>query len=316
MPSAPKYKKPSKDNLYFSFWSWGLLKDCPQSFYLNVIKRPEKRKRDVGHAVQGSIPDILSENFFAMDPKTRDTRYFLDKKVFSTTWDQFLGSNSIDWLKQAEWYAKKMNMRLPENWQNNAKRWAGWALELKRKETELHTQNMVKLITALGLVRMKTESQVNFRVELEPERVVDGERIPSLSIGGRIDLVVYDGSYEDIWDVKAVRDANKLDVDQLIMYRMGRRAEGKIVRTTGYLLARQCKIQKKKITDSHEYELRRLLRVAHSYFRKDVWPANWRPWWCPKYCDVSGACPEHQKRTERNEELDRRLQQGPGKVTF
>lgn len=294
------------------------MKDCPQSFYLNVInpKPREKVKDDLGFAIQGSIPDILSENFFKMDPKTRDPRYFCDKKVFTTTWDEFVGKNYIDWIKQAHRYAKKLGVKMPDNWQQESKRWEDWARDLKLKETELYTQNMVKLITSLGLVNMKTESQVEFRVEIEKQREVDGEMIPSLTIGGRIDLVVHDGDVEDIWDVKAVENASKLDVDQLIMYRMGRRAQGKTVRTTGYLMARQCRIQGKKITDSHEYELRRLLRVAHSYFRKDVWPANWRPWWCPHFCRVRDDCPTHQARVTRNEELDKKLQQGPGKVNF
>lgn len=289
------------------------MKDCPMSYRLNVIDRPAGKKRDAGHAVQGSIPDILSENFFGMDPKTRDPRYFSDQKVFNETWDKFTAENAIDWAKQAAWYAKKMGVVMPPDWAENVQsleRWRKWAFDLKKTETEQHTRNMVKLITALGLTRMKTQSQVNFRVEIEPARTVDGERVASLSIGGRIDLVVEDNDVEDIWDVKAVRDVGRLDVDQLIMYRMGRRAQGKIVRTTGYLLARQCKIQTKKITDSHEYELRRLLRVAGTYFRKDVWPANWRPWWCPNYCDVRDSCPEHLKRTQRNEELDEKLKSG------
>lgn len=288
------------DQVYFSYWSWHLLKDCPLSYKLIVLGGLRKSNRDTGNAIQGSIPDKMSEVFFALPPTQRDVSFFLDPQKFEQHWSEFLQAERVDWMFQARRYAKKrpaLKADIPEQLKpEQEKFWSEWALKLKKAETWQHVTNMVKLITTMGLQHKQTSSQVEFKVQVEPSQTKDGVLIPSLSIGGRIDLVVQEeNNVEDIWDVKAVEQPKKLDLDQLIIYRMARRAQGKTVRTVGYLHARQCEIDPKKITDGHEYELRKLMRTSLRYFISNNFPANWRPWWCPNYCDARDICEVHQR---------------------
>lgn len=314
IPPPPK----QQDEIYFSYWSWHLLKDCPLSYKLAVLEQ-RRGKRDVGNAIQGSIPDKMSEDWFNQDPMQRDMGFFLDNENFEKYWSKFLDTDEhyVDWLKQARRYAKKdkPETSIPDTLNaEQVQYWEEWAHKRKKLETQKHVENLVKLILLLGIDRKKTRSQVEFKVQIEPKREHDGEVIPALIVGGRIDLVAEDDSgMEDIWDVKAVEDPKKLDIDQLIIYRMGERAKGKIVRNVGFILAKQGIIDPKKITDSHEMELRKHMRAHIHYFRSNNFPANWRSWWCPRFCDVRDACGVNKQRTAG---MDLLKLLKPGKVDF
>lgn len=277
------------------------MKDCAMSYKLQVLegtKAPESEK-EVGNAIQGSIPDEMATEFFNTPIDKRDVNIFLSDEVFELKWKTFIDAHpKIDWIKQAVRYAKRQHVMLPANARD-------WAYEQKKAETRSYTRNVASLITALDLGKRETQAQVDFKVVLEPGKEVEGQTLPPLSIGGRIDLVVKspDGPTEDIWDLKAVEDPRKLDIDQLIIYRMGRRAQGHFPKTMGFLLAKQCKPLVIKVADSHEFALRRLMRNARLYFVKNMWPGNYRTFWCPNYCNSRDKCPLHKARTAGTEDL-------------
>jgi hypothetical protein len=329
--------EPLRD-IYFSYWSWSMIKQCPHKFYLNVIvKTPRPEKRDMGNAIQGSIPHAQSEDFFKIPIQQRDMNFFLD--TFEQYWNKILKESYVDWDIQGARYLKYMKVRDPfylkwaaqyripvppsGNIYKDAKieqiignhqqhGLAEFGLLAKKAETFEHTKNLMRLIAQLKLHQRTCYTEIPFKVTVEPEKSDANGITPALTLGGRIDLVAEVDTGEEIWDVKGVKDAKQLDVDQLTIYRMGRRAQGKIVTRVGYLDLKGCKADARRIHDTDEHQLRKQMRFATTYFKTGDWPANYIEWQC-KMCDVKEACATYKIRTS-TEDLAPAMT--PGKVPF
>lgn len=295
---ANPYSDLSK-RIYFSFWSWALIKNCPHSFYLNVIKKVDRPQGQSKHnAIQGGVPDAMATDFFKLPKQTRDMNFFIER--FQHYWDLFLKENAVDFLAYARQYAKSKRMQLPTEDEDNLRE---FGMKLKYDETKESTSNLMRLLSHMNIHKMDVETQVSFNITLEPAIEKGNMFQPELAIGGRIDMVVtLDANTEEIWDVKAVKSPNNLDSDQLLMYKMGRQAAGKTVKRVGYLHAKQCKAETKKFLPVHEDRLKKLMRQAQVYFKNDSWPANYQEWSCG-YCDVRTMCDTFKRRTSGSPEL-------------
>jgi len=278
--------------IYFSFWSWQLIKDCPQSFYLNVIKKAERpRNRSLHNAIQGSIPDAQAEDFFRIPINERDMNFFLD--TFTAYWDRFLKENHVDFVAYAKQALKSKKIEIP----TDEEKLHEIGYKLKIEETRHAVSNLMRLMASMGFHKAEVLTQVSFNVTIEPSKESGGVFTPELAIGGRIDMVVsLGGDIEEIWDIKAVKNPSQQDPDQLLIYKMGRQAQGKIVKRTGFLFAKQCKPITKKFTPAHEDRIKKMMRQAMFYYRNDSWPANYRSWKC-KWCDVRNHCETYRRRT-------------------
>lgn len=279
------------------------------SYYLNVIKKADKKlAKSLHNAIQGSIPDEQATQFFKLPVNERDMNYFID--TFDEFWNAFLAENPVDFGAFATQVCRQKKLPAPED----PEELRAFGYKLKYEETKEHCFNLMKLLSHLRIHKMEAETQASFNVTLEPASEKNGVFTPELRVGGRIDLVVLLArNEEEIWDIKAVKNPNGLDSDQLLMYKMGRQAQGKIVKRTGYLHAKQCKATAKKFYPAHEEQLKKMLRQAMIYFKQDSWPANYRDWKCGAdgYCDVKAKCPKALERAGNNAELVKLM---PGKV--
>lgn len=337
-----KYPVPDAKNIYFSFWSWSLLKDCPHSFYLNVIEQVERPKSlDKGNAIQGSIPHSQSEDFFRLPIPQRDMNFFLE--TFEDYWKKFIKENHVDWMQHGarflkymsretkstvQFWGRKHGIIVPEKgfpwkelkreqiiaqFQHKQDALGELGYVTKKAETLEHSKNLMRLVASLELHKRAARTELPFKSIIEPGRSDATGFTPELAIGGRIDLVIdLDENTCEVWDVKGVQDPKNLDIDQLIIYKMGVQAGGKIVRRVGYLDVKNCDAIVKKVLDSHEYQLRKTMRFAATHFKHNQWPANYREWKC-KMCDVRSHCQTFQSRLSRSQEL---ADLTPGKVDW
>lgn len=307
--TGPRNYKDLANRIYFSFWSWNLLKDCPQSFYLRVLCKSDGPKTESKHnAIQGSIPGTQSEVFFRLPIHEREMGFFID--TFDFYWNDFIKNNKVDFAAFALQHIKSEKLDITNT---DPVFLHDFGYKIKLDETREHCHNLMKMISSLGLHRAHTETEVPFNVTLEPAREEPGMRTPELAIGGRIDLVVSLGNNnEEVWDVKAVKKPNSLDPDQLLMYKMGRQAMGKVVVRTGYLHAKQGRAEAKKFLPVHEDELRKMMRQSMFYFNNNQWPTNFRKWRCG-YCDVRTDCPAWKDKERHDAALS---QLKSGKVEF
>lgn len=307
--TGPQNYQNLSDRIYYSFWSWKLIKDCPYSFYLNVIKKtPRPKKASKHNAIQGSIPGNQSEDFFRLPINQRDMNFFID--TFDKYWHAFLQKEHVDFAEYARQALKRKKIALKGKTEEELSQ---LGYKLKYDETKQHCSNLMRLISQLNLHKMPARTELPFNVTLEPAVRKGQVFTPELAIGGRIDLVVELGNnVEEIWDVKAVKSPKSLDSDQLLMYKMGRQAAGKTVRRTGYLHAKQCKAAGIPFQSGHEDRLKKMMRQSMVYYNHNSWPAQYRSWKCG-YCDVRQAC-ETFKRREAHKGQVSKLK--PGKVSF
>lgn len=296
--------------IYFSYWSWNLIKNCPHSYYLNVIKKEERPKGSMHNALVGGVPDAQATDFFKIPINQRDMNFFID--TFDSYWNAWIKDNPVDFKLVGE---KAIEKAMEKNSAiepiKDPEQLKQFGLQLKYAETKDACSNLMRLISHMSLHKMEVQTQVPFNVTLEP--MIENGSIfrPELAIGGRIDLVVaLDANTEEIWDVKAVKSPGSMDTDQLLIYKMGRQASGKTVKRVGYLHAKQCKAEAKKFLPVHENQLKALMRQAMVYFKNDSWPANYVPWSCG-YCDVRERCETFKKKQATESSLKSLI---PGKV--
>lgn len=288
-----------KERLYFSFWSWNLLKDCPQSFYLRIILRKEPPKGESKHnAIQGGVPDKQAEDFFKIPVNQRDMNFFLD--TFEQYWNQFLQEQPVDWVMYALAHAKKKNIKLASTDPDFLRTFGH---NLRKEETREHCTNLMSLISGLRLHEKVVHTQFPFNVTIEPKKESPGMLQPELAFGGRPDLVVELGNnHVEIWDVKAVQSPKQLDQDQLLIYKMGLQMLGKVVDRVGYLHAKQKEVDVKRLTVIDEDALKKSMRQSAYYINSNQWPANYRKWKC-SYCDVRQDCHAYQAKQEHDSVL-------------
>lgn len=294
--------------IYFSYWSWNLIKHCPQSYYLNVIKKEDRPKGSLHNALVGGVPDAQATDFFRIPNGTRDMNFFID--TFESYWQAWIKENFVDFKLVADKALKDKDLT---GTITDPDELYQFGVQLKYAETKEACSNLMRLIAHMNLHKMEVQTQVSFNVTLEPAVEQGNVFTPELAIGGRIDLVVaLDSQTEEIWDVKAVKSPNSMDTDQLLIYKMGRQAAGKTVRRVGYLHAKQCKAETKKLLPVHETQIKKLMRQAMVYFRNDSWPANYVPWSCG-YCDVRTRCETYKKKISNETSLKGMV---PGKAEF
>jgi hypothetical protein len=187
------------------------------------------------------------------------------------------------------------------------KTWAEFGMAFKYKETYDCYVTMVKLFQMMDLIRAEIRPEYAFRRKIDPK----------ITIGGRIDIV-HDlpNNICDILDLKGVKSPSKLDVEQLIFYRLGMKAEGKRIRKTGYLLLKHNRPELKNVTEVHEKVLIQNMKRSEKMIkskREIDFPANVRSWKCPHYCDARDFCKPFKAQYGNNEML-RKMQ--TGKVDF
>lgn len=321
MPISPGQGPPPKDDprdLYFSFWSWQLLKNCPLSYKLIVLDKRDvdRKKRDFGTAIQGSVAHAQSEDFFRLPKGQRDMQWFLD--TFDAYYKKLVKDNYIDWVAHGIRHLRKRQPykdMTPEEVvaKLGESRCREEGKESKRKETYGCTVGLMKLVSAAKLHTLDVRTEVPFRVIVQQASSTGSAYTPSITIGGRIDLVFdITSAMVEIWDVKGIKNPKDLDTDQVLIYRLGMQAQGKAVRRQGYLLLKQEKHKAVQFNVGHANQLFLAMRMASVHFRNNQWPANYKSWKCG-WCDVRDLCPTYQNRHGQEEELKKML---PGKVTW
>lgn len=295
--NADPYQNLSK-RIYFSYWSWNLLKNCPHSFYLNVMVKKERPKSSMHNALVGGVPDAQATDFFKIPTRQRDMNFFID--TFDSYWNAWLKENPVDFKLVA---TNELKRREESGLITDPSELEQFGLKFKYIETKDACLNLMKLISHMNLHKMEVTTQVPFNITLEPAVEKGNVFTPELAVGGRIDIVVaLDASTEEIWDVKAVKSPSSMDTDQLLIYKMGRQAAGKTIKRVGYLHAKQCKAETKKFLPVHEVQLKKLMRQAMVYFKNNSWPANYIDYRCG-YCDVREHCETFKERTANEHSL-------------
>lgn len=278
--------KDGRLDVYFSFWSWKMLKVCPHQYKLTLYEKLRPAKMDKGNAIQGGVPDKMAEVFFAMPVAQRQEltlQWFYDQ--FEYYWNLWTKDAWVDWSKH-----------------NQGE---------KKKETLAHIQNLVQMLNEKHFVDMVCETQKEFKQKVYE----DGEL--TLTVGGRIDcLFEVTSNVWDIWDLKGVKKVEYNDIDQLLIYKMGMTAMGRNIRTVGFLNMKQKQFDPKP---AGEAELTALKSKMVDLFKKTVLKGVFMPiyqaWSC-SYCDVRGACATFQEKERSSLQVADLLGTAKGKVTI
>lgn len=306
------------EEIYLSFWSWSMLKACPQHFKLRILdKKRMEGPDDKGQAIQGGVPHLLSEDFFKKPIGDRDLNWFYEN--FQSYWDRWCEEitskgDRIDWAHAGKMMLDKADReRLPLGYKD----WVDYGKKVKFAETWKHVENLVHLIQANALHEMEVETELPFRVEVDPGvPPKDGQPgLPPIKLGGRIDAVfkTSDG-FIDIWDLKGVKSDSKVDKDQVLIYKMGMEALGRKVRKTGFLMMKQNKMLPVKLLPAASAALKAQIRMAVRTAMSGNWQPNYNPYTCG-YCDVKDHCQAY-KALNRGDGLVQLPKNTPGKVEF
>lgn len=308
-PVKPKLTANGKLDIYFSFWSWKLLKSCAHSYRLTLFENLRAEKREAGNAIQGGVPDKMAEDYFGKPlewRKQNGLQWFYDN--FEHYWNLWQSQKDtwVSWMSDEEMLTvdKLIESGVErKNWPESLK--GKHHHRMKKQETIEHIKALVEMINDRNLNDLQVKSQLSFKVQ-----IADGNDYV-LSAGGRIDLLfeVTPGVW-DIWDMKGVKDPKSNDIDQLIIYKMGMQAQGMVVRNTGFLNMKQKVFDTQPVTAITEAKLR---SDMVDMFRKTVakgtfWP-NYRKWACG-YCDVRDACSTFQEYGNAKGDLDALLSKG------
>lgn len=280
--------------IYFSYSAWNLLKDCPYSYKLRYVDKVPT-VRDGQNAIQGNVPGKQAEDFFRFPIDRRNVSFFLE--TFDHYWNQFTVNSMqvghddfIDWHMAGQRLAKKKKMvGLDRN------QLIEFAIRSKYEETKSCSAALASLITLHGFAQWNCETEVPFKMTIHPDQASD----PTILIGGRLDLLLFGPEdFEEIWDFKATKDPPG-NADQLLFYAIARRAMGKKVQKTGFILMKLGRIDERPLTEADEDKLIAEMRKSSLYFDNNYWPANYRKWKCEGYCDMAYACPTAQRNVGR-----------------
>jgi hypothetical protein len=281
-------------DIYFSYWSWKILKTCPYQYRLLVLEHLRPAIVEKGNAIQGGVPDKMVEDFFAKPVDVRKQltlQWFYDH--FEEYWTQFQTDprGKITWMTPAEEQvhvaALAAEKPIPQQLRRKFNR------TLKKKETYDHISNLLDMLASRNLIELRMETQHTFKAKIEETSQY------VLTLGGRIDLLfeVAEGVV-DIWDLKGVKREDYNDDDQLGVYKMGILAGGRKVRHCGFLNMKQKHFDDHKIDDAFLRELRlRMIDVFMSTIARGNYTARFDQRTC-EYCDVNGSCNTYLENRE------------------
>ena len=175
------------------------------------------------------------------------------------------------------------------------------------------TKNMVTLIEKNNLTELECETEIPFKVTVDPGDPSRGT--PAIKLGGRIDSVFLRDGFFDIWDLKAVKNDSKLDNDQLLIYKMGLQALGRKVRKTGFMMIKTNKMVHVPLLPADEAKLKADMRMSVRTAKLSRYPARFEKWSCP-YCDVRDHCDTWKAEERRAKNIKDMIPRKPGKVEF
>lgn len=280
------------NDIYFSYWAWGMVKTCPHKYKLRVLDKQKlsDTSKDAGSHIQGSVPHAQAEDFFNLPKNERDVGFFED--TFDKYWERYVKEYRIDYAKWGKYsLSKSLRGKIPYGYSS----WEEYGYFVKQAETLNHSRNLAYLIKLKALNTREVKVEDSFRVVVEPRAIVSGVESPALIIGGRIDLqFMAPAGLVDIWDIKGVKDPKRLDDDQLMIYKLGVEGSGLKVRDTGYILVKQCEFLSKPILRQNLNKLKTSMRSVRQFFDVNHWPA--KPGYYCKFCDVNVFCKVYQMK--------------------
>lgn len=101
----------------------------------------------------------------------------------------------------------------------------------------------------------------------------------------------------ELWDWKATAKENS-DIDQLIIYQMASRANGRVPHRVGFAYLKKLKLHHEHILPVHELKLRTLMRQLAPMAERAGYPADFASWKC-NMCDVKNLCDAYQRHKDK-----------------